>query len=53
MPRRARLALPNVPLHLIQRGNHHRACFFTDEDDRFYLGWLTEHAGKTGSRRHA
>jgi putative transposase len=48
MPRRARLALPNVPLHLIQRGNNHQACFFTDEDYRFYLDWLSEHAGKAG-----
>lgn len=53
MPRRARLALPNVPLHLIQRGNNRQACFFADEDYRFYLDWLTEHAGKTGCQVHA
>ncbi|PJA58287.1 MAG: transposase, partial [Rhodocyclales bacterium CG_4_9_14_3_um_filter_68_10] len=28
MPRRARLALPNVPLHIIQRGNNRQACFY-------------------------
>ena len=27
MPRRPRLALPGVPLHLIQRGNNRQACF--------------------------
>lgn len=53
MPRRARLALPNVPLHLIQRGNNRQACFFADEDYRLYLDWLGEHAGKTGCRVHA
>jgi len=53
MPRRARLALPGVPLHLIQRGNNRQACFFTDEDYRFYLEWLAEHAGKIGCRIHA
>lgn len=53
MPRRARLALPGVPLHLIQRGNNRQACFFADEDYRFYLEWLAEHAGKTGCRIHA
>ena len=53
MPRRARLALPGVPLHLIQRGNNRQACFFADEDYRFYLDWLAEHAGKTGCRIHA
>ena len=53
MPRRARLALPGVPLHLIQRGNNRQACFFADEDYRFYLDWLGDHAGKTGCRIHA
>lgn len=53
MPRRARLALPGVPLHLIQRGNNRQACFFADEDYRFYLEWLAEHAGKTGCHVHA
>ena len=53
MPRRARLSLPNVPLHLIQRGNNRQACFNADEDYRFYLDWLAEYAGKTGCRVHA
>jgi putative transposase len=53
MPRRARLALANVPLHIIQRGNNRQACFFADEDYRFYLDWLTEYAGKTGCQVHA
>ena len=38
MPRRACLALPNVPLHIIQRGNNQQACFYADEDYHFYLG---------------
>ncbi|WP_301100387.1 transposase [Propionivibrio sp.] len=53
MPRRARLALPNVPLHLIQRGNNRQACFFADEDYRFYLEWLAEYAEKIGCQIHA
>ena len=53
MPRRARIALPNVPLHLIQRGNNRQPCFFADEDYRNYLDWLAEYAGKTGCRIHA
>lgn len=53
MPRRARLTLPNVPLHVIQRGNNRQACFFSDEDARCYLDWLHEYAGKTGCRIHA
>jgi putative transposase len=38
---------------LIQRGNNRQACFFADEDYRFYLDWLTEYAGKAGCRIHA
>jgi putative transposase len=53
MPRRPRLALPGVPLHLIQRGNNRQACFFAEEDYRFYLEWLAEYAGKSGCRLHA
>jgi putative transposase len=53
MPRRARLALPGVPLHLIQRGNNRQACFFADEDYRLYLDWLAQYAGKVGCRIHA
>ena len=53
MPRRPRLMLPGVPLHLIQRGNDRHACFFADEDYRFYLDWLKEYAGKTGCLIHA
>ncbi len=53
MPRRARIALPNVPIHLIQRGNNRQSCFFADEDYRRYLDWLTEYSVKTGCRVHA
>lgn len=53
MPRRARLILPGVPLHLIQRGNNRQVCFVADEDYRFYLEWLAEYAGKTGCLIHA
>lgn len=53
MPRRPRLMLPNVPLHLIQRGNNRQVCFVADEDFRCYLDWLKEYADKTGSRIHA
>jgi putative transposase len=48
MPRRPRLNLANVPLHVIQRGNNRQACFFADEDYRFYLHWLRKGAEKYG-----
>jgi putative transposase len=53
MPRRARLTLPNVPLHIIQRGNNRQACFFAEDDYRLYLDWLAECAGKTGCQIHS
>ncbi|MCC4114589.1 transposase [Aromatoleum toluclasticum] len=53
MPRRPRLSLPDVPLHLIQRGNNRQACFYADEDYRRYLDWLAESAATTGCRVHA
>jgi putative transposase len=53
MPRRARIALPNVPVHLIQRGNNRQPCFFADEDYHRYLDWLSEYAAKTDCRVHA
>ena len=53
MPRRARVTLPGIPLHIIQRGNNRQPCFFADEDYRFYLDWLGEYAEKAGCRIHA
>ena len=53
MPRRARLLLPGVPLHIIQRGNNRQVCFHCADDYRFYLEWLTEYAGKSHCRIHA
>ena len=40
MPRRARISLPGVSVHLIQRGNNRSACFYADEDYLFYLDVL-------------
>ncbi|MDN5864933.1 MAG: transposase [Gammaproteobacteria bacterium] len=53
MPRRARLMLPHVPVHVIQRGNNRQACFFADDDYRFYLDWLGEYAEREVCRLHA
>ncbi len=53
MPRRPRLILPNVPVHLIQRGNNRQPCFVADEDYSFYLDWLREYAVQAGCHVHA
>lgn len=53
MPRRARLALPEVPLHIIQRGNNRTACFYADEDYGRYLLHLKELASRFNCALHA
>ena len=53
MPRCPRLNLAGMPLHLVQRGNNRSACFFTDEDYRFYLHWLSLYAHQYGCAIHA
>ncbi len=46
MPRRARLTLPGVPWHIIQRGNNRSACFYAVEDYQYYLDTLFEQANQ-------
>ena len=53
MPRRARLSLPGVPWHIIQRGNNRSACFHAEADYQFYLHYLKEFAEKFGCAVHA
>jgi putative transposase len=53
MPRRPRIIIPGIPLHIIQRGNNRQACFFADDDYRFYLDWAQEYSGRTGCAVHA
>lgn len=53
MSRRPRLTLPNVPLHLIQRGNNRQPCFIEKNDYSCYLEWLQEYADRSGCRVHA
>jgi putative transposase len=48
MPRHARAILPDVAVHIIQRGNNRSACFHRDADYLVYLDHLREL-----SRRHA
>ena len=53
MPRRARLSLPGIPWHIIQRGNNRSACFYADEDYHQYLDTLKEQAEKFDCLVHA
>jgi REP element-mobilizing transposase RayT len=42
MPRRPRVHLDGVPLHLVQRGHNREPCFFAEENYFSYLHWLEE-----------
>jgi len=53
MPRRSRIVVPNIPLHIIQRGNNRQPCFFADEDYLFYLERLEEYSKSEGCQVHA
>ncbi|GHF98000.1 transposase [Thalassotalea marina] len=53
MPRRARVTLPNVPHHVVQRGNNRQVCFFCNKDYQYYLKWLEEYAKRYFCDVHA
>ena len=42
MPRRARMYIPELPYHIVQRGNNREPCFIEPENYHFYLElWKT------------
>ena len=53
MPRRVRLKVAGLPLHIIQRGNNRSACFYADEDYALYLHHLGEMAREFHCAVHA
>lgn len=53
MPRRARLSVPGIPWHIIQRGNNRTPCFYAEEDYRRYLHTLREMAQRFECAVHA
>jgi putative transposase len=53
MPRRPRIIVPHIPLHVIQRGNNRQRCFFNDQDCQSYLSWLAQYADTADCLVHA
>lgn len=53
MPRKPRMYLPEVPAHVVQRGNNRAACFFTDDDYVFYLECLGQGLRRYNVKLHA
>lgn len=53
MPRRPRVQLDGVPLHIAQRGDNRERCFFREEDYGSYLHWLGEALAEFDAALHA
>lgn len=53
MPRLPRPDLPDVPQHLVQRGNNRLPCFLTDDDRGTYLDLLRDALTRYECRLHA
>ncbi|HEX2197657.1 MAG TPA: transposase, partial [Burkholderiales bacterium] len=53
MPRRARIMLPGIAVHVMQRGNDRADCFFDDEDRGFYLNHLARLLPRARCQLHA
>lgn len=53
MPRRPRIHIDGVPLHIVQRGHNRGACFFDDQDRHAYLGWLRDALQREHCQLHA
>lgn len=53
MPRTARLVVPDVSLHVVQRGHDRADCFLGDADYLAYLVALGTYAARFGCDIHA
>jgi len=53
MPRKPRCYVPNVPCHVITRGNDRQACFFKNGDYEFYLECLSDACNRYNVSLHA
>jgi putative transposase len=53
MPRRTRIHIAGLPLHIVQRGHNRSARFFAEEDYLCYLHWLAEAVKDTDCALHA
>jgi REP element-mobilizing transposase RayT len=53
MARSARIVIPGVPHHVVQRANRGKALFYTDQDRRRYLDLLAGYAARHRLRIYA
>ncbi len=53
MPRRQRVHIDGIPLHIVQRGHNREPCFFAEEDYLAYLRWLGDALREADCALHA
>jgi len=53
MPRKPRMYLPDMPYHVIQRGNNRDATFYAEQDYQFYLDCLYDACSRYKVAVHA
>ena len=53
MPRKPGFFLPDVPVHIVQRGQSREPVFFEADDYHAYLHWLKESAARYECAIHA
>jgi putative transposase len=53
LPRKPRFYLPNIPVHIVQRGHSCDPVFFEDSDYAAYLQWVEEAADRYDCAIHA
>ena len=53
MPRRARMYLPDLPYHIVQRGNNREVTFIEPENYQFYINLWQELSARYGVAVHA
>ena len=53
MPRRARMYIPGLPYHVVQRGNNREPCFIEPENYQFYLELWRTVSSRYGVAVHA
>ena len=53
MPRTARFIIPDLSVHVVQRGHDRQDCFFEESDYQAYLGYLQTYATQFGCSVHA
>lgn len=53
MPRKTRMYIPGIPVHVVQRGHNRDATFYCEDDFQFYKTCLSEALKRFKADLHA